>query len=157
MAGITDIIEEFLKASMTAQSELQISRNQLAEHFSCAPSQINYVLSTRFSPSRGYIVQSKRGGSGYITIVKLSQSSGEYLCELQNSEVGMSITQNKMRDILENMVSENIITPREARMIFASLSDKTLPPTPMGKDVVRAMMFKGVLKQIILENQQSPL
>ncbi len=153
MAGITDIIEEFLKASMQSERELQISRNQLAEHFSCAPSQINYVLTTRFSQSRGYIVQSRRGGSGYITIVKLSESSNSYLENLLKNEVGISISQNKTRDILSNMASENLISPREARLIYSSLCDKTLPPSPMGKDTARAMMFKGVIKQIMLENQ----
>ncbi len=153
MAGITDIIEEFLKASMQTDRELQISRNQLAEHFSCAPSQINYVLTTRFSQSRGYIVQSRRGGSGYITIVKLSEDKNSYLENLVKNEVGISISQNKTRDILSNMASENLISPREARLIYSSLCDKTLPPSQMGKDATRAMIFKGIIKQIMLENQ----
>lgn len=153
MAGITDIIEEFLKTSMESEESLQISRNQLAQYFSCAPSQINYVLTTRFSPSRGYIVQSRRGGSGYITIVKLSENKTDYLDDLLKNQIGLSISQNKMRDILENMASEKIISAREARIVFSALSDKTLPPSPMGKDSQRAMMLKSVIKQIMLETK----
>ena len=65
---ISDLIEDFIKDMLKTEDELEIQRNELAEHFNCVPSQINYVISTRFKPSQGYYVESRRGGGGHITI-----------------------------------------------------------------------------------------
>lgn len=60
---MSDMIEEFIKELFNEDDEyIEIQRNDLAEHFNCVPSQINYVISTRFKPSQGYYVESKRGG-----------------------------------------------------------------------------------------------
>lgn len=67
---ISDLIEDFIKDMLKTEDELEIQRNELAEHFNCVPSQINYVISTRFKPSQGYYVESRRGGGGHITIKK---------------------------------------------------------------------------------------
>ena len=67
---ISDLIEDFIKDMLKTENELEIQRNELAEHFNCVPSQINYVISTRFKPSQGYYVESRRGGGGHITIKK---------------------------------------------------------------------------------------
>ncbi|NLK42961.1 MAG: CtsR family transcriptional regulator, partial [Tissierellia bacterium] len=74
MPGLTNIIERFLKSLIDAQEDgiIEIQRNELAEKFNCAPSQINYVLSTRFTPYKGYYIESRRGGGGYIKIIKVS-------------------------------------------------------------------------------------
>ena len=69
---ISDLIEEFIKDMLKTDDELEIQRNELAEHFNCVPSQINYVISTRFKPSQGYYVESRRGGGGHITIKKIT-------------------------------------------------------------------------------------
>ena len=82
MANISDIIEAFLLDTLGDDDTLSISRNELANYFSCAPSQINYVLSTRFTPERGYTVESRRGGGGSITVVRISQPPHEMLEEL---------------------------------------------------------------------------
>ena len=72
---ISDLIEDFIKDMLKTENELEIQRNELAEHFNCVPSQINYVISTRFKPSQGYYVESRRGGGGHITIKKIHITS----------------------------------------------------------------------------------
>ena len=79
MANISDIIESFLLETLGDNDTLNISRNELANYFACAPSQINYVLSTRFTPDRGYLIESRRGGGGFITVARLSQEPDELL------------------------------------------------------------------------------
>ena len=69
---MSDMIEEFIKELFDDEDYIEIQRNDLAEHFNCVPSQINYVISTRFKPSQGYYVESKRGGGGHISIRKVN-------------------------------------------------------------------------------------
>ena len=83
MRLLSDSIEDFIKTLMESeqnqQHEIELRRNELAEHFQCAPSQINYVLATRFTPDHGYVIESRRGGGGYIRIMRLASSSREEL------------------------------------------------------------------------------
>ena len=81
---MSDIIEEFIKELFddTESEQIEIRRNELAEHFNCVPSQINYVISTRFKPSQGYYVESRRGGGGHITIRKVADSNEEYIMHI---------------------------------------------------------------------------
>ena len=80
---MSDVIEEFIKDLFEEDKQLiEIQRNELAEHFNCVPSQINYVISTRFKPSQGYYVESKRGGGGHITIKKVSNTKSEYFMHI---------------------------------------------------------------------------
>ena len=72
MANISDLIESFLIDLFGDESSIYISRNELAQYFNCAPSQINYVLSTRFTLDKGFAIESRRGGGGYVTLVRLS-------------------------------------------------------------------------------------
>ena len=73
MAQLSDAIEQFIKELMDQEAQIELRRNELAHHFGCAPSQINYVLATRFTPDHGYIIESRRGGGGYIRIFRMAQ------------------------------------------------------------------------------------
>ena len=82
MRLLSDSIEDFIKALMADETpEIELRRNELAEHFQCAPSQINYVLATRFTPDHGYVIESRRGGGGYIRIVRMASSGREELLQ----------------------------------------------------------------------------
>ena len=87
MANISDVIENFLTELFGDENSILISRNDLAQYFNCAPSQINYVLSTRFTVDKGYAVESKRGGGGYVTLIKLTDDE-HYLSELVTNSLG---------------------------------------------------------------------
>ena len=82
MATVSDVIEEFILSILDNSNEIDLSRNELAEYFKCVPSQINYVLSTRFSPERGYYVESKRGGGGNIKIKRIDISKNNYIMKI---------------------------------------------------------------------------
>ena len=79
---ISDVIENFIKEMLTEDNSAIIQRNDLAEHFNCVPSQINYVISTRFTPMQGYYVESQRGGGGYIKINRISITQSDYLMHI---------------------------------------------------------------------------
>ena len=80
---LSDAIEQFIKTMLTQEApEVELKRNELAEYFNCAPSQINYVLATRFTPDHGYIIESRRGGGGYIRIFRMAQDTSEHLLYL---------------------------------------------------------------------------
>ena len=79
MASISDVIEQFILQALADDDLLQLSRNDLATFFSCAPSQINYVLSTRFTPEKGFMIESKRGGGGCINLIRLNDEKANVL------------------------------------------------------------------------------
>ena len=94
MPRLSDIIEEFIKQMLQENDdrELQIRRNQLANQFSCAPSQINYVLTTRFTKDKGYYIESKRGGGGCIILRRIEFSDNNDLSEILRDKIGNTIT-----------------------------------------------------------------
>lgn len=146
MARLSDAIEEFIKALLNEnrESELQIQRNELANHFSCAPSQINYVLTTRFTTDRGYYIESRRGGGGYIVIKRVEHNVRNSLSEIIIEKIGDSITYEKAIRIVSGLIDSGIITQREAEIIKASINDRALS---MYED--RNSLRAGILKSII--------
>ena len=89
MARLSDMIEEFIKALLEeSNGQLELQRNELADYFECAPSQINYVLATRFSLDRGYYIESRRGGGGYIRIIRLDMDNNDYIMYLLRERIG---------------------------------------------------------------------
>ena len=89
---LSDTIEQFIKTMLQqGQPEIELKRNELAEYFHCAPSQINYVLATRFTPDHGYVISSQRGGGGCIRIVRVCHGNGEHITYLLRERVGESL------------------------------------------------------------------
>ena len=145
---MSDIIEDFIKDLLNDdQEEIEIQRNELAEHFNCVPSQINYVIATRFKPSQGYYVESKRGGGGHITIRKISNSKSEYLMHIIKN-IGNELTSNEADILISDFLSYNIIDTKEAKLLKVATNDKVLQLDKNIKDEVRARIFKNMLLNI---------
>ena len=146
--GISDMIEEFIKDLFDEQNEaIEIQRNELAEQFNCVPSQINYVISTRFKPQQGYYVESKRGGGGHITIKKVKSDKEDYLLHIIKN-IGNSLTANETDILISDFLSYNIITAKEAKLLKVATSDNVLRLPKELKDETRARIFKNMLLNI---------
>ena len=147
--NISNIIEEFIKSTLGEEEKLELSRNDLANYFSVAPSQINYVLTTRFNVDRGYVVESRRGGGGSITIIRISQDESEIIpAIIKEIDAQPDLTFNKAVDILNRLVAADIITQEEAVIIKSSISDKALS-TPTKVEGLRKNIFKEILLGIM--------
>ena len=150
MANISEVIEQFIIASLGENDSVDISRNSLAEYFSCAPSQINYVLDTRFTIDRGFVKESRRGGSGFIKISRLKQSNDyDYLNSLVIDSIGDELTFKRMSQILDKLLTDNIVDENGKKLIEASLSEDSLSMPFTIKDKVRAKAFKNVLIELM--------
>ena len=146
---ISDVIEEFIKDMLKDNDEfIEIQRNELAEHFKCVPSQINYVISTRFNPSQGYYVESKRGGGGHIRIRKVNITKGNYLMHIINS-IGDTLTANEADIFISNLLSYKMINELEAKLLKVATSDKVLTVSQDIKDSLRANIFKNMLVNLV--------
>ncbi len=147
---MSDVIEEFIKELFNEESDyIEIQRNELAEQFNCVPSQINYVISTRFRPSQGYYVESKRGGGGHIKIKKVNITKGNYLMHIITS-MDDFITSNEVDIFISNFLSYNVITEKEAKLLKVATSDNVLLQVPKEiKDKLRANIFKNMLLNLV--------
>jgi len=147
MARISDIIEKFINDLIEeAEGTIEIGRNELADYFNCAPSQINYVLTTRFTTERGYYIESRRGGGGCIRISKLNIDKQRYLNDIFTQKIGSSINKEKAYSFIDFMCKEKFITDREGKMIKAALDDNNLAVVPKDlRDEVRASLLKAML------------
>ena len=147
---IADIIEDFIKELFDEQDVdlIEIQRNDLAEHFGCVPSQINYVISTRFTPKQGYYVESKRGGGGSIKIKKISITKSNYFMHIITT-LGDSISANEVDIFINNFLSYNMISEKEAKLLKVATSDNVLMINTDIKDKIRANIFKNMLLNLI--------
>lgn len=148
--GITDVIASFLQEALEeADGVLEVQRSDLAQQFGCVPSQINYVMSTRFSPERGYIVESRRGGNGYIRITRVRMDHQTLLMHIINS-IGDTLELSAARSLLSNMVDSQAMDPQLARCLLAAISDRSLQTVPpVHRSALRADIFKQVLIQLV--------
>ncbi|NLV59925.1 MAG: CtsR family transcriptional regulator [Clostridiales bacterium] len=148
---LSDAIEQFIKTMLTqAEQEVELKRNELAEYFNCAPSQINYVLATRFTPDHGYIIESRRGGGGYIRIFRMEQDTSEQLMYLLHERVGESISALEASHLITQLQERSVLEDGEAAIMLAAISPQALScpiPTAM-KDAMRARIMKCMLMEI---------
>jgi transcriptional repressor, ctsR len=145
---ISDLIEDFIKDMLKTEEELEIQRNELAEQFNCVPSQINYVISTRFKPSQGYYVESRRGGGGHITIKKINITQSNYLMHIITS-IGDNLTSKEVDIFISNFLSDGIVTKKEAKLLKVATSDNVLNVPIEIKDMLRARIFKNMLINLV--------
>ena len=145
---ISDMIEDFIKDLFEEGDDyIEIQRNELAEHFNCVPSQINYVISTRFRPSQGYYVESRRGGGGHIKIKKVDITKSSYLMHIiRNID---RITANECDIFISNFMSYGITNEKEAKLLKVATSDNVLTIDPTIRDELRANIFKNMLLNLI--------
>lgn len=151
MARLSDIIESFLKDMLNDADEnvLEIQRNELANTFNCAPSQINYVLTTRFTTDRGYYIESRRGGGGCIIIRKINIDKNDYIREVIWNNIGSEINQQSAEDYIAFFLERGYITERESQLMKGAVNDKTLILPQNIKDKVRAQILKTMLITVI--------
>ena len=145
MAALSDSIEKFIKDLMDENTMVELRRNELAQYFDCAPSQINYVLATRFSVDRGYLVESRRGGSGYVKLIRITGEDTQTLAALLE-RIGTSVGFESACAIIQRLYDLGVITLREAKIIRAAVSCEGMP---LGaKDCLRAMILKNALIEV---------
>jgi len=147
LANITDLIEQYLKQILQSSSEgsVEIQRSDLADKFSCVPSQINYVISTRFTLEKGYFVESKRGGGGYIRIQRVNLPSLEAVQRHIQQTVGEQIDQTAAEGLIYQLEEARFITMREARLLKTAVSRDVLALKLPVRDEIRAKLMKAML------------
>ena len=153
---LSDSIENFIKTLLTEDStEVELKRNELAEYFGCAPSQINYVLATRFSPDHGYLTESRRGGGGYIRIVRVVQSGSQRLMYLVNERIGDTLTEEECSRLISQLEDQQIVSREEASVMAAAVSSRALAvPIPEAmKNAMRARILKSMLMTVAARNR----
>lgn len=145
MKNTSDYIEEYIKAILEQVSVAELKRSELASRFEVVPSQINYVIKTRFTASRGYIVESKRGGGGYIRIGRVTFSDKHELIYDLLQNMGEELSWVVYSDILQLLFDEGLMTEREGNLVLAMGTDDVL-----GGDAsrIRAKMLRQVLRRL---------
>lgn len=151
MATLADSIERELKKMLAADSSgiLELQRGHLAERFKCVPSQISYVLETRFTVERGFLVESKRGGGGYIRIVQLTIGSRRDLIDRISRQIGNFMEQERAGRLIGWLEEEQHLTPREAAALRAMIHRETLVVDLPLRDLLRARILKAALPALL--------
>lgn len=153
MARLVDVIESMIKEILDENNgSATISRSVLAEKANCVPSQVTYVLSTRFSTGNGYIVESRRGGGGQITISRIHHMSADTYIKAMVDEIGDSLSQQEAKTLLANALSVGAMKSREATALMAALSDRSLAKIDTDiRSAVRADIMKNALCGLMLQ------
>lgn len=143
---ISDSIESFIRELLEAQSSVELKRNELASYFNCVPSQINYVIQTRFTTERGYMVESRRGGGGYVKITRMNLSKDGLIEHILNS-IGQNVDIMTVEGILNTLFVNGVIGSTEVKIIMTACSGSALGSIPDGllRNRVRADIFKNLL------------
>lgn len=152
MARLSDLIEAFLKQLIDdTNGSIEIQRNELANQFNCVPSQINYVIDTRFTTEKGYYVESRRGGGGHIRIKRANITrAGNYLMHIVSS-MGNSISQQSAEIFINNFVDYDVISVREGLILKAAVSDKVLGVVQLPhRDMLRACLLKNTMMSLLI-------
>lgn len=144
--GLSDRIEAFIIALLQEEENewLELKRNELASIFNCVPSQINYVITTRFSPQKGYEVESKRGGGGYLRIRRINTTEGNYAYEIL-AAAGDALSSAQARSYVSELARSEAIDERTARIMLSALGDNSIAVPQPDRDRLRANIFKNML------------
>lgn len=148
---LSDSIEQFIKELLTQEEKgVELKRNELAEYFGCAPSQINYVLATRFTLDDGYVIESRRGGGGYIRIIRMVSDKGQRLAYLINERIGDAIDEASAVRLIGQLVEQQVVTAEAGGVMRAAISGQALSiPIPDAlKDAIRARSLKVMLTAV---------
>lgn len=147
MPNISDVIEAHLKQIIERNRHniVEIKRSEIADRFACVPSQINYVINTRFTLERGYLVESKRGGGGYIRITKIVNNDKTALLNELIELIQPEASQQTAMAIIERLIEEELITKREASMMLNALTRETLAIKLPERDQLRARILAAML------------
>lgn len=148
MHSISDIIEDFIISTMAEDNSIELSRNDLAKYFSCVPSQINYVLNTRFTLNKGYLIESTRGGAGFVKVIRVQNTGNDYLKSLLNlCDRPMSYLEGCQ--IIDNLRAKKCLTERESNILKRTISTKSLN-NPINLDnIIRTNILREVIIELI--------
>ena len=150
---MSDLVAEYIVRMLDETGgNAEIRRNELAGILGCVPSQINYVITSRFTPEQGYIVESRRGGGGYIRITRVTADRRVAIMHIVNS-IGERISYSAAAIILVNMADQNMISVYDRELISAALSDKAYSSVPQEqRDTLRASIMKNMLMTVMMLN-----
>ncbi|MFC3040952.1 CtsR family transcriptional regulator [Virgibacillus xinjiangensis] len=150
MSNISDVIEQYLKKILQTEGQnvIEIKRSEIADQFQCVPSQINYVIKTRFTVEKGYIVESKRGGGGYIRIMRVIHQDKSELIDEVIEMINPSVTQQAAADIMDRLMEEKLVTEREAKLIMSAVDRTTLAFQLPMRDEIRARVLTSMLSTL---------
>ena len=151
--SISDVIEEYLKQILGDSSQIEISRSAIANHFDVVPSQINYVIKTRFTIQHGYLVQSKRGGGGYIRIERVNLLDDLDVLDTLIQAIGNSISERDAYDVISTLYNEKVISRREGDLMLVALSKQTLAVGNRNVEAqLRARLLVAMLNRLRYES-----
>lgn len=150
MRNISDIIEQYLKQviDLSNNNVIEIKRNEIADRFECVPSQINYVINTRFTLERGFVVESKRGGGGYIRIIKVKLHDDIDIIDQMLHMIDHSVAQGNAESMIIRLIEEGIITNREAKLMLSVLDCSVLSMDVPSRDELRARILCAMLRTL---------
>ena len=149
--NMSDIIEAYLKSFLQNTHYLEIRRSDIADHFDCVPSQINYVINTRFTQEHGYFVESKRGGGGYIRILKVELANDAAEVDSMLDLIGDKLSYRNGVAIIETLVDKEIITAREGRLILSVIEKSVLHSLSNQDPMARALLLSTFLQELKYE------
>lgn len=155
VSSLSREIERYLKALIEKANNgvIEVQRSTLSDFFECVPSQINYVLSTRFTPVHGYVVETRRGGGGYIRIIRLNISDNSQLKMLLDQIIGRELNQNQAEGLLEFLRKEGFLNRREVTLLKKIVGDNVLSLSLISNpDVLRAEILQSILATILRED-----
>ncbi|PFW21775.1 transcriptional regulator CtsR [Bacillus thuringiensis] len=150
MRNISDIIEQYLKQviDLSNNNVIEIKRNEIADRFECVPSQINYVINTRFTLERGFVVESKRGGGGYIRIIKVELHDDIDIIDQMLHMIDHSVAQGNAESMIIRLIEEGIITNREAKLMLSVIDRSVLSMDVPSRDELRARILCAMLRTL---------
>lgn len=156
MRNISDIIEGYLKQvlELGGEGHIEIKRSEIADKFQCVPSQINYVINTRFTAERGYLVESKRGGGGYIRILRVRANSQIDLIDDVLRQIECGASQTMAEDLVFRLIDEQVISKREAKLMLAAIDRSTIDLQLPLRDHIRGKILRAMLTTIKYEQQK---
>lgn len=151
--NISDIIEKYLKSILADSEHVEIRRSEIADLFNVVPSQINYVIKTRFTIQNGYLVESKRGGGGYIRIEKVNLVDDADVLDALIQVIGDSITQRDAYAVVQSLYEDDVLNRREAQLILVAIDHETLRLTDRDlENSLRARIIIGILNHLRYES-----
>jgi transcriptional regulator CtsR len=147
MGSKAEAIEQYLLKSIALSDDhiVELRRAELSYRFSCVPSQINYVLNTRFTTAQGYIVESRRGGGGYLRIVKVPIEREDTLIKMLADENKQDLNEQEGRGLVIRLVEEGFFSKIEGRLMLGVLSSAVLARAKEEKDLLRMDLMRAMV------------
>ena len=146
--NMSDLIESYLKNVLLSNETVEIRRSEIADQFNCVPSQINYVINTRFTIQQGYVVESKRGGGGYIRIMKVNLVDEMDVLNTLGDLIPPQLSVRESNHLLQNLYENELISKREAQMMALMMEKDTFPVSVKNGDEIRSNMMKKLIDNL---------